>query len=257
MGCVFKKPISTLDNTLVNSISLVKSKNAYSYMTIERLFYENTPKIYPYMVKFEQIKKYSTILNNFIDLMDKEDHEGRDINKIALIKDITYYLDSVKLLIKNTENLTTEEVKVLNKTMVEINIPEKISTDDIHTIFLKIKLNVEILMHQYVSLLLNQVDTSDKFRFYTIQAIANPGKTKVKINSPLNIEILLAKIDTTIFPDIFVEDEMVPVEKGKGVYSADTKKLGKFKKTGVLKIKSFIDTTSIQYPFEFEYEVVY
>jgi gliding motility-associated protein GldM len=117
----------------------------------------------------------------------------------------------------------------------------------------KLQIDVKNSEANILNYLYGQIDASSfKFNKLGAQVIAN--SSIVLQGEEYVAEIFLAAIDTTVDPAIYVNDRLLPIQDGKGVYRLRANETGTFRWSGVLNYRT-PDGIMQRYPFTKEYQV--
>jgi gliding motility-associated protein GldM len=117
----------------------------------------------------------------------------------------------------------------------------------------KLQIDVKNSEANLINYLYSKIDASSyKFNKLRAQVIANSGM--ILQGDEYTAEIFLAAIDTTLYPEIYVHNTLIPIVDGKATYRVRANEPGTFKWSGVLKYKT-PDNLVRSYAFDKEYQV--
>jgi gliding motility-associated protein GldM len=121
------------------------------------------------------------------------------------------------------------------------------------TLLSKLQIDVKNSEANLINYLYGQIDAgSFKFNKLGAQVIANSAI--ILQGEEYVAEVFLAAIDTTVDPEIFVNNRALPIVDGKGIYRLRANETGAFRWSGVLNYRT-PDGLVRNYPFTKEYQV--
>ncbi|NOY96516.1 MAG: gliding motility protein GldM [Chlorobi bacterium] len=121
------------------------------------------------------------------------------------------------------------------------------------TLLSKVQIDIKNAESHMINYLYAQIDAgSFKFNALRAQVIANSNV--VLQGDEYTAEIFLAAIDTTQYPQVYINNKLVEIVDGKAIYRGNTNSPGTFKWGGLIKYKTPAGIYQ-NYPFEQEYQV--
>lgn len=121
------------------------------------------------------------------------------------------------------------------------------------TLLSKMQIDIQNAETNIISTLFSEID-AQSFKFNKLGSRIIPKSTYVLEGDQFEAEIFLAAEDTTVQPEIFVNNTRLTLTKGKGIYKAAASKIGTFKWEGLIKYKT-PEGNITPYPFKGEYQV--
>jgi len=123
------------------------------------------------------------------------------------------------------------------------------------TMLSKMQTDVRNSEADVLAYLYNQIDASS-FKFNKLQAIVNAPSSYVIVGGKYTAEVFLAASDSTVQPDIVLNNgTKLDIKEGKGQFSATGGAVGFSKWGGIIKLVSPASGELLQFPFNAEYQV--
>ncbi|MFW6289897.1 MAG: gliding motility protein GldM [Mariniphaga sp.] len=182
----------------------------------------------------EEIDEYK---NNLLSFIDETDEELRSTVRTALDTS-----DPPVNLREGGESKSWETERFMDKPLVAVL-----------TLLSKIQIDIKNSEANVINYLYAQIDAGS-FLFNKLGARVIPNSNLILQGEEYVAEVFLAAEDTTQQPEIFINNQQVPVEEGKATFRARTTQPGTFTWSGLIKYKTPSGAVK-NYPFSQEYRV--
>ncbi len=182
----------------------------------------------------EEVNQYK---NNLLSYVDSTDVELRNTIQAALDTS-----DPPINIREGGESKSWETERFLDKPLVAVL-----------TLLSKIQIDVKNSEANVINYLYAQIDAGS-FLFNKLGARVIPGSSMVLQGDEYVADVFLAAEDTTQQPEIFINNQQVPVTEGKATFRVKTTQPGTFKWSGLIKYKTPSGAIK-NYPFSQEYQV--
>ena len=261
-----------VEDGLERSTSNASLQNAALYQKLADFNSQNPEKGGPWYKKSLEVRKQTTSLYNYIDslknvIVKKADGKDGDVNNIEhqddleaasyimlspaqkqgsrLRKEIDEYRGLISSLMTDSvkraaiENYLSTEIhsgsnRLQNPAMWETTLFENMPVIAAVTILTKIQSDVRYAESEALHTLINNIDEGD-VRVNQLNAFVIPNSKNIMRGGKYSANIVLAAIDTTQRPNIFVNGKQLP-EESKGLYEVFCGSTGIFDFEGYLEV---------------------
>lgn len=233
---------------------------------------ERTTKLYEYIesLKISIVKKADGKNGNVNNIQNQDDLEASSNVMLApgtgqgakLREEIDGYCDYVAELMPDDDKkesvedilsttITTKDGQV-SKVSWESTLFENMPVIAAVTILTKIQNDIMYVENIALNTLITNIDATD-VRVNKLNAFVIPNSKNIMRGSKYTANIVLAAIDTTQVPDIYIDGELLDLKDG--IYEVPCNTTGTFDFSGYLEV-ALGDGTTAQHPFASSYTVV-
>lgn len=271
-----------VDKSLLESIDYSRQQNEILLSQIESIYKVNPEKSANSYKASQDIHHQSLELNRFIDslkqaIADKTDGKGADPNNISrkdhleasgiimldpitgkgkvLKNKIELYKSKAHKYYDSYDNKTFD--RIINTSDVNGNSWEADNFENMPsvaaiTILSKMQSDISNIESLVLSNLIESIDKGD-YRVNQITAKVIPNSKVVLKGQKYSADIILASIDTTSKPNLYINNKKIDNENGR--YEFTTNSIGNFSLSGYIETKNR-DGSVNKHPFNTEYTVV-
>lgn len=276
-----------VDESLTKSTEITNKQNQKLYQDFEDRMIQNPEKVGEWYERAMEVKALSDSLYNFADrlkvriakkadgaegdyrnLVNREDLEAAtsvmlspgSVEGQALFDSITSYRTKVlemtsdpvlKEVIKNNLSTDVPQRDISMKNWQEYHF-ESMPAIAAITLLTKIQNDVRYIEGEILHSLMKNIDVSD-VRVNQIQALVIPSSTNIVRGGNFQAQIILAAVDSTQRPQIFINDE--PLETENGEYSLTCNRTGDYTLNGYMVLNDGAGEES-KYEFTQSYTVI-
>ena len=231
-----------LNRKLENSIRQTETRNKHIYRYLDDLVCLNPVKTGEWFSKGKIVRHQTDTIINFIQQIQETRKTTRiSAKEIANLQNqLDYYAKIIPNLSSYNESITFDSIKEL------ADMSPKAFVAALSKIQLDIKNNeTEILRY-----LINQVDAGD-YRVNRMEAIVIPKSTHIRLGETYSAQIVLAAVDTTKLPAVFMNGKLLHYNN---IYEVKPTSIGTFTYTGQMSVPKDDGATRL-FPFMSTYTV--